>query len=320
MSFLKDIATMFGKAPPGKPQQYTDAAEILHGRKRGRGMDVVRLLEEIAGAKKVHTWRNRRWAVLITINLLFGLSFWVDVQLFEGSLTSSRVLGFHMTDPYSAVLVMLAERHIPVNLLIGMVTIVLLWGIAGGRIYCSWVCPYHFVAEWAEKLHTALAERGWVRDHAIHRGVRTLFWVLFALLALLTGQTLFLTLNPIGILSRAIIYGPSLALLWVLLLFVFEVVYSKRAWCRYVCPIGLSLGVIGSAAPVRLRYSLERCAHEGECRKVCEVPHVLEMTIRGRADDAFMDVGPDCTRCGLCVDICPTKSLDYQIKGLSGLL
>ena len=67
-------------------------------------------------------------------------------------------------------------------------------------------------------------------------------------------------------------------------------------------------------------YKLDRCAHEGECRKVCEVPHVLEMTIKGRAEDVKVDVGPDCTRCGMCVDACPTRSLDFEIKGLSQLL
>jgi ferredoxin-type protein NapH len=182
------------------------------------------------------------------------------------------------------------------------------------------VCPYHLVAEWAEMLHARLAAKGLVSDHALHRGVRVVFWVLFAVLALVTGQTLFLTLNPIGILSRAVVYGPSLALAWVLLLLVFEVLYSRRAWCRYVCPIGLTYGVIGAAAPVRVVYNLDACAHEGECRKVCEVPHVLDMTVKGRAADVRVDVGPDCTRCGLCVDVCPTDSLVYEVKGLKHLL
>jgi ferredoxin-type protein NapH len=73
-------------------------------------------------------------------------------------------------------------------------------------------------------------------------------------------------------------------------------------------------------APIRIEYKLEACAHEGECRKVCEVPHVLDLTIKGRAEDSHVDVGPDCTRCGLCVDICPTKSLDFKVKGLGSLL
>jgi ferredoxin-type protein NapH len=319
MSFLSDLGMMFGREPV-KPKHKTDAAEVLHGRKRGRGVEIQQLIEEIAVAQTVHTWRNRRWAVLIGINLLFTLSFWLDIQLVEGSLTASRFLGFHMADIYSSFLVALAQHHIPINLVIGAVTIFLLWGLIGGRAYCSWVCPYHLVAEWAEMLHLKLADRGIVFDHPMHRGIRSIMWVVFALLALVSGQTLFLTLNPIGILSRATIYGPSLALLWVLLLLAFEVVYARRAWCRYVCPIGLTYGAIGAFAPVRIEYKLEACAHEGECRKVCEVPHVLDLTIKGRAEDSRVDVGPDCTRCGLCVDICPTKSLDFKVKGLSALL
>jgi ferredoxin-type protein NapH len=85
-------------------------------------------------------------------------------------------------------------------------------------------------------------------------------------------------------------------------------------------PIGLTYGLLGAAAPIRVQYNLESCAHEGECRKVCEVPHVLDLTIKGRAADAQLDVGPDCTRCGLCVDICPTDSLRFEVKGLDKLL
>jgi ferredoxin-type protein NapH len=319
MSFLSDVAVMFGRAPR-KPTTRTDAAEIAYGRKRGKGLEVARLIEELAAKPRTHRWRNRRWAVLISINLLFTVSFWLDVQLVEGSLTASRFLGFHLADVYSGLLVILAHKHVTVNLVIGGVTVLLLWALIGGRTYCSWVCPYHLVAEWAEMLHEKLAARGIVRDHVFHRGVRSVFWVLFALMALLTGHTLFLTLNPIGILSRAVVYGPSLALGWVVLLLLFEVAYSRRAWCRYVCPIGLTFGAIGAKAPLRVVYNLEACAHEGECRKVCEVPHVLDMTIKGRAEDVNVDVGPDCTRCGLCVDVCPTKSLQYEIKGLSQLL
>lgn len=315
---LDGLALVLGRAPRRHPP--SEAAAAVHAAKRGTGMKKQELLEEIEHAAGTHTWRNRRWAVLLGINLLFTASFWLDVQILEGSLTASRLIGFHLADAYSSLLVMLAQRHVAVNLAIGAGTVALFWGLVGGRSFCSWVCPYHLVAEWAEMLHLRLAERGLVRDHALHRGVRVAFWLLFAALALLTGQTLFLTLNPIGVLSRALVYGASLALLWVLALLVFEVVYSRRAWCRYVCPIGLSYGILGAGAPIKVTYDLESCAHEGECRKVCEVPHVLDLTIKGRAEDAKLDVGPDCTRCGLCVDVCPTGALRYELKGVKRLL
>jgi len=319
MSFLGDFTTMLGRAP--KREQKTPAADAMHRGKRGKGGMVRIMLLELKNSGIVsHKWRNRRWAVLVSVNLLFTLSFWLDIQLVEGSMTASRFLGFHLADIYSSFLIMLAQRHVATNLVIGLVTAGLIWVLLGGRTFCSWVCPYHLVAEWAEMLHAKLAKKKWVRDHALHRGVRVVFWIVFAFMALVTGQTLFLTLNPIGVLSRAVVYGPSLALGWVVLLLLFEVLYSKRAWCRYVCPIGLTYGVIGATAPLRVSYTLENCAHEGECRAVCEVPHVLEMTVKGRARDTSVPVGPDCTRCGLCVDTCPTDSLNFQMKGLSDLL
>ena len=315
---LDGLALVLGRAPRRRPA--SEAAAAIHAAKRGRGPKKQELTEEIERAAENHTWRNRRWAALIAVNLLFTLSFWIDIQIVEGSLTASRLLGFHLADVYSSLLVMLAQKHVAVNLVIGAATIALFWGVVGGRSFCSWVCPYHLVAEWAEMLHVRLAKRGLVSDHAIHRGVRTAFWVLFAVLAFVTGQTLFLALNPIGILSRAVVYGASLALLWVVALLAFEVIYSRRAWCRYVCPIGLTYGLLGARAPVKVTYDLEVCAHEGECRKVCEVPHVLDLTIKGRAEESKLDVGPDCTRCGLCVDVCPTGALRFELKGVKRLL
>lgn len=318
-SLLDQLAIVLGRAPR-RPERFTEAAAAIHARKRGRGVKGAELLEDIHEAHENHTWRNRRWAVLLGLNLLFTLSFWIDIQILEGSLTASRLLGFHLADPYSSLLVVLAQKLVPVNLAIGAVTIALFWGIVGGRSFCSWACPYHLVAEWAEMLHVRLARMGLVRDHLLHRATRSVLWVVFAVLAFATGYTLFLTLNPIGVLSRALIYGPSLALGWVVLLLAFEVLYARRAWCRYVCPIGLTYGIVGAKAPIRVTFDLEVCAHEGECRKVCEVPHVLELTIKGRAEDAKMDVGPDCTRCGLCVDTCPTGALRYELKGVKRLL
>ena len=55
---------------------------------------------------------------------------------------------------------------------------------------------------------------------------------------------------------------------------------------------------------------------KGTAARSAMVPHVLDLTIRGAAHDINQDVSADCTRCGMCVDICPTDSLNFKIKGL----
>lgn len=318
--FTELLLGMLGAAPK-KPKHVSEAVQKIMVLKY---QDKEHLFKEKLHARArqqpSHKWRNRRWKVLIAVNLLFVVSFWLDIQILEGALTASRFVGFHMVDLNSALHVMLAHKHIIVNLFIGTFTVFLLWALMGGRSFCSWVCPYHLLAEWTDKLHLMLVKKKIVTDHTFHRGTRTVFWVLFAILSFATGYTIFETISPTGILSRALIYGPGLALGWVVLLLMFEVFWSRRAWCRYVCPIGLTYGAVGLITPVQVSYKVEHCFHEGDCRKVCLVPHVLDVTIKGRASEETMGLGPDCTRCGSCVDACPTGALQFEIKGLSKLL
>ena len=321
MSRFADLFMGMLGAASKKPEKVSDKVQqIMLVKYEDKDRYIKEKLHIRAHHNPSHKWRNRRWAVLLAVNLLFVLSFWLDIQLLEGSLTASRFAGFHLIDLNSALQVMLAHKHIIVNLFIGTFTVFLLWVLLGGRTFCSWVCPYHLVSELTEKLHLKLVDKKIVTDHEFHRGTRTVFWVLFGVMTTVTGYTVFETISPTGILSRALIYGPGLALGWVGLLLLFEVFWSRRAWCRYICPIGLTYGVVGSISPLQISYHVEHCFHEGDCRKVCLVPHVLDVTVKGRASDETMGLGPDCTRCGLCVDTCPTGALRFEVKGLSKLL
>jgi ferredoxin-type protein NapH len=322
-ALVESIAVLLGKTPTKPdPAEITAKARAVH---EGMAEKLTKELHQHVRAERAKkaasakVWRRRRWATLISVNLLFVLSYLLDIQLVEGALTGSRFVGFHMADLNAALQVMLAYKKVLINLLIGVVTIFLIWWLLGGRTFCSWVCPYHLLGEWAEILHLKLAKRKLIKNHTFDRRARTFLWLAFALLAFIMGYTVYETISPTGILSRALIYGPGLALAWVAALLLFEIFYSRRAWCRYACPIGLTYGLVGAISPLKVTHNVGKCFNDGACRQVCLVPHVLDSTIRGRAKEVNTDLGADCTRCGLCLDVCPTDALSFKFKGLGKL-
>jgi ferredoxin-type protein NapH len=265
-----------------------------------------------------HKWRNIRWAVLIFFNFFFFASFYFDIQLLEGTLSGSRLLGFHLIDPLAAFQVILSSKIIMVNLVIGVVTIVLIYLMFGGRSFCSWICPYHWLAELGEKIHLNLKKKKIIKNHTFDRKIRYYFYVIFLALAGITGYTVFETINPVAIISRFIVYGPSLMLLWVMALLIFEILYSRRAWCRYFCPVGVSYQLIGLVSPLRIKWDKKKCSNCKRCQSVCLVPHVLTASVnQGKSEYVNSSV---CTRCGLCVDICDDQALSYGVKYLDKII
>ena len=91
----KSLRELLG-AEPRKPvaAEFTDAAIEMHRKQRGDKSRIAALKEELAekklGKAPPEKWRRRRWAVLIVANLLFVVSYKLDIQVLDGALTASR--------------------------------------------------------------------------------------------------------------------------------------------------------------------------------------------------------------------------------------
>ncbi len=274
--------------------------------------------------KSKFSYRMKRWILVITIHLLFFLSFFIDLQMLEGTLNGSRFLGFHLIDPFTTLEVFLSTFHMPINIVIGTITILIVYLLVGGRTYCSWVCPYGLLSEIGEKIHNTLVAKKIIKSRKFDHRVRHIFWAIFLILSFTSGYLVFETLNVVGILSRAIAYGWSLALIWVLTVFLIEVFYSRRAWCTYICPIGTTYGYLGKVSALRVEWN-DNCDHCMVCHDVCFENQVLEI-VKAKYDKQREEkgitkeyiTGNDCTLCGRCIDVCHTDALnfDFRLKNL----
>lgn len=260
--------------------------------------------------------RFYRWLSVILIHVVFVLSYYIDLQILEGTLSGSRFLGFHLIDPYMTLQVFAAHHQIPINLAIGTMSIIVVYLLIGGRSYCSWVCPYTIIGEISEKLHQHLVHKKIIKSRTFDYKVKYIFWVVFLLLALFTGFLVFETFNIVGIISRALIYGYSVALSFVAVVFLVEVFYSQRVWCRNICPIGTTYSFIGWPSATKVVWD-DRCDHCQVCSNVCLVPHVLEITKKNANVENKKTVSilsGDCTLCGRCIEVCHNDALNYETK------
>lgn len=282
---------------------------------KGPGLRTVSIHENTSPYK----WKIIRWSFLLFINFLFFASFFFDIQILEGSLSGSRLLGFHLADPFASFQIMLASHLVKINLVIGVVTVIVIYFMLGGRFFCSWVCPYHLLAEIGERINRWLLKKKIIkRDHMFDRNIKYYFFGLFLILSFVTGITVFEVLNPVAILSRFFVYGPGLILLWVVALLAFEIFYSRRAWCRYFCPISVPYNIIGRFAPFKVRWNVNKCSNCKKCQRVCMVPFVLKETVNQGLSE-YVTSG-ECTRCGLCVDVCEDSALEFNIRYLDKLI
>ena len=274
--------------------------------------------------KSKFSYRMKRWIVVISFHLLFFLSFYIDLQMLEGTLNGSRFLGFHLIDPFTTLEVFLATFHMPINIIIGTLTIVIIYLLVGGRTYCAWVCPYGILSEIGEKFHNTLVANKIIKSRKFDHRVRHIFWAIFLTLSFTSGYLVFETFNVVGILSRMIAYGWSVAFVWVLAVFLVELFYSRRAWCTYICPIGTTYGYIGKVSALRVEWN-DNCDHCMVCHDVCFENQVLEI-VKAKYDKQREEKGitkeyingADCTLCGRCIDVCHTDALhfDFKLKNL----
>jgi MauM/NapG family ferredoxin protein len=79
---------------------------------------------------------------------------------------------------------------------------------------------------------------------------------------------------------------------------------APRFWCRYLCPLGSLLGLIGKIAIFRREVNASSCNECGACARVCPTG-----TIRPEKNNASDPA--ECTMCLECVSVCPRAGQSF---------
>jgi ferredoxin-type protein NapH len=263
---------------------------------------------------RLWSWRYlilRRSIQFLILLTFFGTMHWgwkvAGSPLLTGNLSASELLGvIPLADPFATAQMLFTGFMPESRVLLGAATVLVLFALAGGRIFCSWVCPVNPVTDLAGWLG-----KRFVVGQSVRASRELRYWALGLALALstLTGVAAFEWISPIAMLHRELIYGIGLGWIAVLGVFLFDLLVMRHGWCGHLCPLGAFYGLLGRSAQLRVRFDSSTCTHCGECAAVCPEPQVLNLS---RAAEVGMIASGHCTNCGRCTPICPESSLAFD--------
>ena len=228
---------------------------------------------------------------------------------FYGTLSSSEIIGVELLDPFAALQTIVAAKAVALDVLVGMLPILVIYGIIRGRAFCGWVCPVNLVLEvvdWLRgKLHIKVEERVLPRHVKVYVALGVL--VLSAIL----GFPVFEALSPISFINKGLVLGSLVGGVTLLAIIVVELFWGHRVWCRAICPLGGFYEVVGKIGIVNVRIDHDACIGCNKCKHACLCdPEILDAVVAG--EDTMVRAG-DCMACGKCVEACPTGALCLKL-------
>ncbi|MEO0645834.1 MAG: cyclic nucleotide-binding domain-containing protein [Cyanobacteria bacterium J06650_10] len=180
-----------------------------------------------------------------------------------------------------------------------------------GRLWCA-VCPFMIYGEVAQWLSLKVWPRqlqGWPRAWAERWGG----WILYGGFALILLWEELWNLENVAYLSG-----------WLLLIItagavICSVLFERRFWCRYLCPIGGMNGLFAKLSMVELR------AEQGICSASCNTYHCYKGgPAEGEGQEtagcpiyshpAQLTDNRNCVLCMTCLKACPHQSVALNLR------
>ncbi|MEA5477301.1 sigma 54-interacting transcriptional regulator [Pseudanabaena galeata UHCC 0370] len=180
-----------------------------------------------------------------------------------------------------------------------------------GRLWCS-ICPFMIYGEVVQKLSLWLFPRqlkSWNRDWAERWGG----WFLFGLFVLIYLWEELWDLQNTAYLSAYLLLLITAGAM------ICSLIFERRYWCRYLCPIGGMNGLFAKLSMTELR------AQQGTCSAECTTYQCYKGGIqKGEgletngcplySHPAQLQENRDCVLCMTCLKACPHRSVEFNLR------
>ncbi len=232
-----------------------------------------------------------------------------DLDLVKGTTWSGTLFGLKLSDPLAVVSQIAAGLTVYWPFVLTAL-IPVAFTVVLGRFFCGWLCPATFLYE----LNTNLG--AWLRRAGLRVGTRR-FDKRFKYLALglgivisaVSGTVAMAAIYPPAIIGREIYYAVALGgfgagTAFFFLTLLFDLLVTRRGFCRYLCPGGALYSLLGRYRAVRIQRIAQTCNDCAKCNAICEFG----------LDPMRDDFGQECNNCSACIAVCPTDALTFAVK------
>ena len=186
------------------------------------------------------------------------------------------------------------------------------------KSFCGWICPVGTVSEAVWKTGKKIFGRNYVipkyPDYFL-RSVKyiLMFFFLYIILIKMSPSDIAGFIGTpywkvVDIKMLKFFTGISMATAVILGVIILLSFIYKNVWCRYLCPYGGLLGLMGFISPVEISRNDDACTHCNLCTKNC--PSLLPVSRKHNI------ISPECSGCLNCLSCCPSKgALEVALKG-----
>lgn len=178
-----------------------------------------------------------------------------------------------------------------------------------GRAWCL-VCPWAAVSDWVQRLALWQKKAHILGlDKKIPVKLRNMYPVIFTFLLITWAEFYF------GAVSKPVVTA-YIAVVLIMSAVLISLVFERRSFCRYLCPIGGMIGVYSKFSILELR------ARDKTICRGCETKDCINGNEKGYGCPVFeypeaMDENTYCILCTECVKTCPKDNIGLNIRPIT---